>query len=112
MSGSEKVLGALLFAVLAFGVIGCNQPNGGCIGDEDLTCVELVTDECVPEVIEEFCTDCDLDAAYNEGYNDGRDSVVCDDDDSDECEEPSYEAICKRLPYGIRKKQPECKWRK
>ena len=58
---------ALAFMLLAWAAIlgtlvsGC---DGNHIIGEEPTCVELVTDECVPEIIEEFCEpveECDVD---------------------------------------------------
>ena len=68
------------FALLT--VVGCGGRDGSSanIPIDPLTCVELVSDECVPEVIEAFCEDCDLEATYNEGYGDGfaAASELCD----------------------------------
>lgn len=146
MNGIERVLQAVaavgfvvLLIVIVNAIAGCgsNIPIG-----EAPTCTDLVTDECVPEVVEEFCSTpstpeelltlhveqyergfldgitVGADACeetrvtdktaeelltlhveqYDRGFLDGVDSVECD----------TFEAICKRLPYGIRKEQPEC----
>lgn len=72
--------GAALLAVLLLAwVAGCgsNIPIG-----EAPTCVDLVTDECVPEVVEEFCTPnapCDERGAYRRGFAAGVVSVVPDE---------------------------------
>ena len=66
----------LAVALIATILSGCGSTCdglGSCIpiGEEPEppTCVEQVTDECVPEVIEEFCPDTGL--AYWDGYRDG-----------------------------------------
>lgn len=53
-------LGLVAFiAVVLSSFAGCNDGrNHGANIPIDPTCVELVTDECVPEVIEEFCDVC------------------------------------------------------
>lgn len=52
----------VLGAVCALMLFGCNdgRNHGSNIPiNPEPTCVELVTDECVPEIIEEFCEDCE-----------------------------------------------------
>lgn len=62
---------SLVFALLvASGLVGCNPGcgigSGSCIGIDDPqdplppTCAEQVTDECVPEVIAEFCPEAEV----------------------------------------------------
>lgn len=101
-----SIAGILLLAAFAS---GCAEDNAGELGDcenfpdapwcVEPTCVEQVTDECVPEVVDAFCIDApycdlngarlegyeqglarcgDLDEAYNEGYEDGVESVDCE----------------------------------
>ena len=88
---------------------GSNIPIG-----EAPTCTDLVTDECVPEVVEEFCstpsTPEDLLTLHVEQYERGfLDGITRGAEACEETREASFEALCKRLPYGIRKKQPECR---
>lgn len=53
------VFGAAMVLSVASGVfVGCDHGSNIPIYPE-ATCVELVTDECVPEVIAEFCEDCE-----------------------------------------------------
>ena len=53
LTGFFTFAAAILFAFLVTWVAGCGGSNIP-IGDEP-TCADLVTDECVPEVVEEFC---------------------------------------------------------
>jgi len=82
----------LAVALIATLLSGCNDDCGpgfgSCIeiGDEPEapTCAELVTDECVPEVIEAFCPE--ADDRYAEGYRAG--FTAAQEQDTHECPEP------------------------
>ena len=62
----------LAVALVATLLSGCDGNH--IIGDPP-TCVELVTDECAPEVVAEFCDDCGL--AYWDGHRDGYQTGRC-----------------------------------
>jgi hypothetical protein len=86
----------ILFVLFCVGtaLTGC---DGNHIIGEEPTCTELVTNECVPEIVEEFCDDGRFDWTnqYSTGYRAGftaaqeqdthecPDVVECDDEDSD-----------------------------
>lgn len=65
----SKMMKAFNLAMLII-AFGCGE-HGSNIPIDPPSCVDSVTDECVPEVIEEFCTECNVQAVYNEGYSDG-----------------------------------------
>lgn len=80
------VFGAAMVLSVASGVfVGCDHGSNIPIYPE-ATCVELVTDECVPEVIAEFCEECTSEtditlreaAAYRRGFAAGVASVECE----------------------------------
>lgn len=57
LAGVAFLGGVALLAVMASTMFGgCNSGSEIPI---DPTCIELVTDECVPEVIAEFCDECE-----------------------------------------------------
>lgn len=116
-----------------FVVLGMVSWLSGCGSDillpgEAPTCVEQVTDECVPEVVAAFCPEaeaCDTRAAYRAGFEAAAelcatnrpvcpDPVVCDeceacDQDDDE---DSDDDECKDNGHHYGNDKPDCHGRK
>jgi hypothetical protein len=92
---------AMVLSVTAGVFVGCDHGSNIPIGEEP-TCVELVTDECVPEVIEEFCEECTSEtditlreaAAYRRGFAAGVASVECE-----VCEVCPDPPVCDEPPF-------------
>lgn len=73
----------LAVALVATLLSGCDGNH--IIGDLP-TCVDLVTDECVPEVVTEFCpVVVECETCEDDGDSD---SLDCDDEDSDRSRKP------------------------
>lgn len=110
----DKMKNIILIAGLALFAFGCDGNH--IIGDLP-NCIDSVTDECVPEVIEEFCDPCDpacdicqtwdeareqdarlckicmgnaYQPAYDEGFAAGYDAGFADGVDSVTCECPTW----------------------
>ena len=105
---------AFIGTCLFLGTQGCNSGSEIPI-DPIPTCVELVTDDCVPEVIAEFCEECTSETdislrerrAYLRGFDDGFErgvesvvcettDPVCEDDIDEDCEDDRHKNAHKR----------------
>ena len=86
---------------LFLGTQGCN--SGSAIPIDPIpTCVELVTDDCVDEVVDEFCSPCNARQEFLRGwyigFRAGVDSVVCEtpDDIDEDCDDDDHKTVHKR----------------
>jgi len=101
----------LLVAALAFWLSSCD--HGANIPIDPIDCVDSVTDECVPEVIEEFCApECEVCLTRKQyainlryWYDKGVDSVVCEEPPPAECFVRETEKVCVQYRHGRC-----CKW--